>query len=348
MIKLPDKSIKLFKQNLDEIFSSGYLAEGPWNDNLSEKIKTITGSRYAIPTVSNGAGIVTLLQIYKEYFGRCKVMIQSNTMYGVKTMVKSGGHSLVGYIDCQLETLMPSINDVIMAVEKYEGNYEELIILLSDIGGIINPDEEEISSFCKERNLVLLEDCAHSFGATFKGKYAGTFGNAGVYSFYATKAIFAGEGGVIITNDAEIGELASRYIKYDRFDQKMTIGINLRPSEIQALLIHAVVTEFDHIISNKSKTAKKYAETCDSLEIPYIDQESGDLKGNYYKFVLISPNKKISEFLRKLRTTTSAVYDYALGRSKMITSRHVCLPVWYGLEEGVSNAVVNELQNSIS
>ena len=88
-IKLPKKSIEFFKSNQDKIFESGKLAEGPWNEELSKKIKTITNAKNAIGVNSNGSGLVALLLIYKEYYGRTDVMIQSNTMYGVKTITKT-------------------------------------------------------------------------------------------------------------------------------------------------------------------------------------------------------------------------------------------------------------------
>ena len=100
--------------------------------------------------------------------------------------------------------------------------------MLSDIGGIINPDIQKISKFCKEKNIILLEDAAHSFGSTLNKKFSGTFGDAGVYSYYSTKAIFAGEGGVVVTNDNNIGSLMKDFIAYDRFKQKMEIGCNIR------------------------------------------------------------------------------------------------------------------------
>ena len=60
----------------------------------------------------------------------------------------------------------------------------------------------------------------HSFGSTLNNKFAGTFGDAGVYSYYSTKAIFAGEGGVAVTNNEKIGSLLQDFIAYDRFKQK--------------------------------------------------------------------------------------------------------------------------------
>ena len=111
-IKLPKNSIEFFKNNQDEIFKTGKLAEGPWNEELSKKIKIITNVKNAIGVNSNGSGIVALLLIYKEYYGRTDVMIQSNTMYGVKTMTKTAGYNLTNVIDCRLETLMPSFEDL--------------------------------------------------------------------------------------------------------------------------------------------------------------------------------------------------------------------------------------------
>jgi len=118
-IKLPKNSIDFFKNNQNQIFESGYLAEGPWNEQLSEKIKSICNVKNAICVNSNGSGLVALLLIYKEYYGRTNVMIQSNTMYGVKTMTKTAGYNLVDIIDCSLETLMPTFEDLKKQCKKY-------------------------------------------------------------------------------------------------------------------------------------------------------------------------------------------------------------------------------------
>ena len=343
IIKLPKKSINYFKKNLDDIFISGNLAEGPWADQLSEKVKGITGVQYAIPTVSNGSGIVALLQIYKQYYGRSKAMIQSNTMYGVKTMVASGGCELVGYIDCRIESLMPSIKDVENAINSYKGKLSELILLLSDIGGIVNPDAEIIGEYCRQKDIIFIEDCAHSFGATLNKKSAGTFGDAGVYSFYATKAIFAGEGGIVVTDNEEIGNYLKGFTIYDRFDQNMPIGVNIRPSEIQALLIYSVVKEFEEIINNKTEIAEQYIKACKSRNIQFIDQSQDNLKGNYYKFIILSPDKPIKELFPNISSTTSPVYNYSIGVVNPLADLHLCLPIWYGQDMELTLKVCKEI-----
>ena len=345
-IKLPKNSIDFFKSNQNKIFESGNLAEGPWNEQLSEKIKSICNIKNATCVNSNGSGLVALLLIYKEYYGRTDVMIQSNTMYGVKTITKTAGYNLVDFIDCQLETLMPNFDDLKKAVDNYKGEIKKLVILLSDIGGIINPDIEKIAKFCKEKNIILLEDAAHSFGSILNKKFSGTFGNAGVYSYYSTKAIFAGEGGIVVTDNNNIGNLMKDYIAYDRFKQKMQIGCNIRLPEIQALMIYAVVKEYKTIIKNKFSIAQKYAEVCNAHNIKFINQSEDFNIGNYYKFTIISPEKNVSDLLPKIKTTTSKIYEYSLGNSKEIPEKHLCLPIWYDLEENISDKVIKEIKES--
>ena len=343
LIKLPNKSVEFFKKNQDEILNSGNLVEGAWNKTLNEKIKEISGAKNAICVNSNGSGLVAILLIFKTYFGREDVMIQSNTMYGVKTMVGTAGLNLVGFINCQIETLMPNYQDVENAVKNYKGDKSKLVIMLSDIGGIINPDIEKIAKFLKQENILLLEDAAHSFGARLNKKFSGTFGDAGVYSYYATKAIFAGEGGVAVTNNDELGNYLQDFIVYDRFKQKMPIGSNIRLSELQALMIFSVVNYYKDIILNKNEIAEKYIESCKRNEIQFISQNQNLNIGNYYKFTIISPNTEIAKIYPNIKTTTSKVYDYALGKNKDIPLKHLCLPIWYNQDKSLIDKVLAEL-----
>ena len=115
----------------------------------------------------------------------------------------------------------------------------------------------------------------------------------------------------------------------------------------QALMIYSVVKEYKEIIKNKSKIAKKYTDACNSFKLKCIDQSASSNQGNYYKFTIISPDKAISDLLPKLKTTTSKVYDYSLGNSKEIPLKHLCLPIWYRLEDKISDKAVQEIKESL-
>ncbi len=343
MIKLPDQSINFFNENYLNIFESGNLAEGEWNKKVAEWSCGYTSSDYALAVNSNGAGIFTILRLMKEYRSKKKVFLQSNTMYGVKTMAASSGLEICGYIDCSLDYLMPTYEQVKEFIEHLN-RPEDSVFLITHIGGWVNPDIEEIANICKEYGVSLIEDCAHSLGSTLSGKHTGLFGDAGVYSLYATKAIPAGEGGIVVTKDQELFEMAEKFVIYDRFDQKLDVGVNLRMSEINALLSYAVISETESIIDNKYDIANKYIKACESFGWNYIDPTIGNQRSNLYKFILLSRSENPDQDFQNIKTRTSSVYDYLLGNDESeITKRHICLPIWYGLEDSVVNKVISEL-----
>ena len=343
MIKLPKNSIDFFSQNYPEIFESGNLAEGAWGKKVSEWSCKYTSSKYSLAVNSNGAGLFALLRILKEYRHKNKVFLQSNTMYGVKTIALSSGLNLCGYVECSLDSLMPKYEQVKNFISNLD-KPDECVFLLTHIGGWVNPDIIKISKLCKAKGISLIEDCAHTFGSTLKGNHTGTFGDAGVYSFYATKAIPVGEGGIVVTKDKELYEMMEKFIMYDRFDQKLDIGVNLRMSEINALMTYSVIQETEAIIQNKYKVAKIYIDACKKYNWSFIDPKSNSQRSNLYKFILLSYSDNPTEEFSQITTRTSPVYDYALGDdTNQLSMRHICLPVWYGLENKLVNNVLSEL-----
>jgi perosamine synthetase len=344
MIKLPEKSIEYFKEYYNELLASGALAEGKWNEQVATWACEYTRAPHALAVNSNGSGIFTILNLLKQYRSKKKIFLQSNTMYGVKTMAISSGLELIGYVDCNLDYLMPTFEQVANFISNLE-TPEECVFLITHIGGWVNPDIEEIARLCQEKGVALIEDCAHSLGSMLNGKHTGLFGDAGVYSLYATKTIPVGEGGILITKDKELFEMAHKFVMYDRFDQKLNVGVNLRMSEINALLTYAVLRETDNIIQNKYRIAVKYIETCNKYGWEYIDPESGGQKSNLYKFILLSRSANPEKEFAQISKRTSPVYDYALGEDPhSFRTRHICLPIWYMLEDDIIANVLSELK----
>ena len=90
------------------------------------------------------------------------------------------------------------------------------------IGGHIAFDSEAIAALCRARGVTLLEDCAHAHGATWDGRRAGSYGDAGIYSLYATKTISTGEGGVLVSRDPELLAFARAFRNYGKPDHEVT------------------------------------------------------------------------------------------------------------------------------
>lgn len=342
MIKVPQAAVDKFNNNVSEIFATGNLAEGQWNAKLSEFFKSYTHAQCAVPFSSNGSGLLAILILLKRYRNYDKVFIQSNTMYGVKTIAITSGLKYVGAVSCSIPSLMPSLAQVSEFISKLD-DPKRTVFLMSHIGGIVNPDIEAIALACKKAGVALVEDCAHSLGATLNNQHTGLYGVAGVYSLYATKAIAAGEGGIAVTNDADLGDKLSRFVIYDRFDQQQDVGVNFRISELQALFSLCMCELSEEIIGNKAVIADKYIRACHQAQIAFVDPYQGGQRGNHYKFTLIA-NENAEEEFGSIKNKTSPVYSYALGEDPMsITTRHLCLPIWYALEPELVEQTIEQL-----
>tara|TARA_B100001559_G_C16503410_1_gene624527 strand:+ start:521 stop:1564 length:1044 start_codon:yes stop_codon:yes gene_type:complete len=345
MIKLPKSAVEFYEDNYREIFASGNLAEGIWSEKICEWACSYTSSKYSLAVNSNGAGILSILNVLKMKLNKKRIFLQSNTMYGVKTMSITSGLELIGYVDCSIDYLMPTYDQVKSFVQKIE-DPSDCVFLITHIGGWVNPDIREIAALCAEKEITLIEDCAHSLGATLDSEHTGLFGDAGVYSLYATKAVPAGEGGIIVTNNEKIYNMTSKYSIYDRFDQELDLGVNNRMSEINALICYSVLRETEEIIKNKMEVAEKYISACEKNNWSFIDPLSGGQRSNLYKFILLARTNEALENFKKIKNRTSPVYDYALGNDSYdIQNKHICLPIWFELENSEIDEVLSQLSS---
>lgn len=131
---------------------------------------------------------------------------------------------------------------------------------------------DAIGAFASKHDLRLIEDCAQSHGAKFKGQMTGTFGDAGCFSFYPTKNLgAAGDAGAIVTNDDALAERLRHTRNYGS-KQKYTneyIGVNSRLDEIQAAMLRVKLQHLDEMTQHKRALAEIYFDNLPSwLNLP--------------------------------------------------------------------------------
>ena len=122
-------------------------------------------------------------------------------------------------------------------------------------------DMDRLMQIAKRHNLVVIEDCAESHGATCRGKTTGSFGDMGCFSFYANKVITTGEGGMVVTNNEALAErlrlLRNLGFTKPRFRHELA-GYNFRMTGYQAAMGLAQLKKIDHIIAEKRRVAHTY------------------------------------------------------------------------------------------
>ena len=121
---------------------------------------------------------------------------------------------------------------------------------------------DEIMKISEEAGLWVVEDCAQSIGAIYKGKKTGSIGNIGCFSFYPTKNLGAvGDGGMITTKDAKLALRIQRLRQYgwDRDRVTEEVGVNSRLDELQAAILKIKLKHLD-----ADNTSRREINTCSS------------------------------------------------------------------------------------
>lgn len=122
-------------------------------------------------------------------------------------------------------------------------------------------DVEAVTMFADTHNLKMIFDAAHSIGCEHEGRPVGTFGNAEVFSFHATKCINSFEGGAITTNDNELAKRLRlmRNFGFQGNDNVVSIGINAKMSEVSAAMGNTSLDAYDEFVAHNRKNAEAFS-----------------------------------------------------------------------------------------
>lgn len=328
---------KKFYDLEEQIFDTGFWSEGKMLRTFEEKFGEYVklGAR-AIS--SGGAGLLAILE-YIDVHGM-DVLVPSNTFWADARAVKLAGGNPI-YVDCNKEDLCMSFEDM---KRKITGNTKAVIVV--HIGGHIAFQIEEIANYCREKDIKLVEDCAHVHGAWWNGKTGGHYGFAGSYSFYATKTMPLGDGGMIVSRDNDFLKWVESYRNYGKevIDGQVyypySNGFNFRLSEFNAALGIVQMERLERILTFKRELAEKYDEIFDN-RIRFPD----GMKSGYYKYIVFDTPLKQETGQVFGHRDLGHIIDAAnveLPNSIWITEHHKCAPIYYGYEYAEKS--VNELK----
>jgi dTDP-4-amino-4,6-dideoxygalactose transaminase len=301
----------------DEVFASQQWAEG----EMTRRFEALWAAQHgcgAVATASwTGAALAAL-----DFAGVGPgdvVLCPSNTFMATPLAAVHLGAE-VAFVDCERDDLCLSLTDL----ERKIAEHRPKAVIVVHIGGHIAFRIEEIAELCRSEGVFLLEDCAHAHGATFRGRRAGTWGDAGAYSFYATKTISTGEGGMLVSDDDALLEHARRYRNYGK-PQHETAGVNFRMSEFTAALGIVQAERLDEIVGWKNDVARRALDPLHPGRLALPD----DMVSGLYKYIVFDP----------IERSTGKVYDNPCHRimghqvdlpnSDWVAEHHWCVPLYY-------------------
>ena len=201
----PDNS-----KHVEEVLKSPFLTSGPIGKEVESQICTYFNVSHAklVNSWTNGA-VATLLAL--DIGPGDEVIVPAMTFVATANVVELVGAKPV-FIDCDPNTLLVTPELIKVAITERT----RAVIPVHMYGQMC--DVKAISEILPPgQNISIIEDCAHSFEAKFNGERPGKHSHAAIFSFYATKNVTCGEGGAIITNDANL---------YDRITQAILHGMS--------------------------------------------------------------------------------------------------------------------------
>jgi len=141
-------------------------------------------------------------------------------------------------------------------------------------------DMDPIIALAKTNNLILIEDAAQSIGSKYKGRYSGTMGEVGIFSFQATKTITTGEGGAVVTNNSSLRDQMKLFRSHGMGEKKYwhkVAGHNFRITNMQAAIGCAQLEQIDKITIERSRVYKTYCEFLNKIDGVDMQNFSSDV-----------------------------------------------------------------------
>ena len=354
------KIIKDSSKEIIKVLKNGRLANGMFVKRFEQKFKQLNKSKYAIACSSGGSALEV---IFKSLELKDKdILVPSNTFIATYNAVKFSGANPI-LIDCEKNSLLISLKKIKEQITK-----KTKCICIVHIGSYLPNDINEIVKFCKKKKIILIEDCAHSVLTKINNKYSGNFGIAGAFSFYATKSVSSGEGGMITTNNYKLYKkmkLLTSYgmnNTYGSYDYKF-FSSNYRMNEMEAIIGYNHLVNYKIYLNHKIRIKRIYDQKL-SKKIQIFKTKS---IGNLYKYICLLKNstekKKLIKYLNSHNIFLSGDvyakplhenhiikknYKFKLPNSSDICSRHICLPIYYGLSENKVNKICKHILKFLS
>lgn len=285
---IPEEDIIGLLAAFREILESGQLINGRYTQMFEEKTAKALGVKYAVAMNSCTSALETMLD-YIDMRDR-EVIVPVNTFLASANAVLFAGGKPV---------LVDIAEDLLIDFEKLKAavNEKTKAVMIVHLAGYIHPQIEEIKAFCRERGIYLLEDAAHAHGASLKGIQAGAWGDAGAFSYYATKVMATGVGGMLTTNDEGLAARA-RSLRFHGEDTTRGIqdrlGRDWLMTEFQAAMGVFQLARLPEAVEKRMAIAKEYDAAFTGISGISIFPLPNSAISGYYKYPvrILEPFKK--------------------------------------------------------
>ena len=353
--------------NVLKVLRSGTLSIGPYTEEFEKKFAKVVGTKYAVAISSGTAGLHVALVAADIGHGDEVITPPFSFIASSNSILYTGAKPVFVDVDPLTYNIDPAL------IEKAITKKTKAIMPVHIFGQPC--DMDAIMKIANKHKLIVIEDACESLKATYKGKQAGTFGLSDVFAFYANKQMTTGEGGMLVTNNRRMYEVAKslrnqgrapnmQWLDHDR------LGFNYRIDEMSAALGVAQIAQLSKSIRERQKIAlwykKHLAPYKEWITTPVVAKTN---KHTYFVYVVqihkrdvkrddvikrlaqrgigskpYLPSIHLFLFYKKLLGTKKG--DFPISES--ISEKTLALPIYVGLTEKDVQSIVHTLIKAIS
>lgn len=335
-------------EKIIEVFNSGNIAVGKEIEEFEKKIAQYIGKNYAIAT-SNGTTALHLLLHSMEITKGDEIIIPASVCPGVMHAIEYTGAK-------------PVISDINTNDFNISVDYAKTLIT-QHTKAIIAPHmfglPSDIHELCNLK-IPIIEDCAQSIGAEYCGHKVGSFGDASIFSFYATKMFTSIDGGMVLTNDARLAEVM-RDTRYYGGKKNYQVRFNYKMQNINAAVGLIQFARLDGFLKERKRLFEKYR--ANFINLPWIsilNIPTKNKQSSYYRFVFKVVDDKVENFTRLCKKFNITLGDTifedlshfaphyfkeTLPNTQMHLNSTFSFPLYPGINENELNQFFKELNN---
>jgi aminotransferase EvaB len=280
-------------QIINTVVESGNFIQGEQVDLFENNFARYTGAKYVTCVANATDGLEIALKGLGIKPGDKVLTVANAGFYSTAAIINIG--AIPTYVDTDERTFnisLEKLKTISLSAVK--------CIIVTHLYGLGIIEIQEIANYCLKLNIPLIEDCSQAHGSKVNNIHVGTFGDAGIFSFYPTKNLGAlGDAGCIITNDLERNNRFRKLRNYgwsEKYSVHLTGGRNSRTDEFQAAILSFYLTKLDKNIKARRNIAGIYK---NSITNPKIKFQESDNSHSYHLFVITTRNRnKLINLLR--------------------------------------------------
>lgn len=310
------------RQSIDaaiaRVIDRGYVVLGPEVKQFEAAFARYVGASHCIG-LGNGTDAIELaLRGLGVSPGNSVATVANAGMYTTSAMLAIGASP--HFMDVDADSQHATLEQLVQAVDA-----GCRAVVITHLYGAAVRDIAAMASYCHERNVPLVEDCAQAHGAKIGGRQVGSFGKAASFSFYPTKNLGGlGDGGAVVTNDCSIADRILKLRQYG-WSSKYVVTVagarNSRLDELQASILSELLPFLDEDNARRREIAARYSSSIfhPNIELPPVRNDEGYVAHLYV--IRVKNRDRLRAHLTELGVATDVHYPIPDHRQPLLSAR---------------------------